>query len=152
MPIGIWSAVETHVGVIVACLPAIRSLQRSIRDRLFPKPATSTTFYEDDTTKVSSKKRSHRSRLSTLVRSKMDEDDFKLLDEYEMKGAGVTGSTPVEEDIIHSHSHGSSLNRSFGSKDDIRPLGTSPARPEGVLGGIVVQKEYSVDRGSLQPR
>lgn len=41
--IGYWSSLEVHVGVIVACLPALRALQH----RLFPNSKTATSYYND---------------------------------------------------------------------------------------------------------
>lgn len=35
MTVGYWSTIECHVGVICACLPAIRSLLRRVSPRLF---------------------------------------------------------------------------------------------------------------------
>ncbi|KAI4834464.1 hypothetical protein E4T44_08787, partial [Aureobasidium sp. EXF-8845] len=116
LPVGYWSAVETHVGVMVACAPAIRSLQFQIREKLFPKPATASSYYED--TKNSSKTRSKvdsanrswggggskidgpRSRLSSIAPHR--KDDFVQIDEYEMNvGEGFgRGRRVDEEDTI----------------------------------------------------
>ena len=40
-PIGYWSTLEVHVGIIIACLPAVRSLQR----RMFPSSRTTQNSY-----------------------------------------------------------------------------------------------------------
>ena len=40
-PIGYWSTLEVHVGIIVACLPACRSLQR----RMFPSSRSPNSYY-----------------------------------------------------------------------------------------------------------
>ena len=40
-PIGYWSTLEVHVGVIIACLPAVRSLQR----RIFPSSRSPNSYY-----------------------------------------------------------------------------------------------------------
>jgi hypothetical protein len=40
-PIGYWSTLEVHVGVIIACLPAVRSLQR----RIFPSTQSPSSYY-----------------------------------------------------------------------------------------------------------
>jgi hypothetical protein len=163
LPIGIWSAVETQVGVIVACMPAMRSLQASLRARFFPKPETSTKFSEEYT-KGSSRKKSFgssgsrvwpskvdRSRLSTFTRTKSDKEDFMRLDEYEL-AAGPGGKTGVVEDraATQSPSEGS-LSRSWEANEDDMPLATAPAMGGLPLSAIVVQKEYSVNSGRQNP-
>jgi hypothetical protein len=40
-PVGYWSTLEVHVGIIIACLPALRSLQH----RLFPDTKHPTAYY-----------------------------------------------------------------------------------------------------------
>jgi hypothetical protein len=167
LPIGYWSAVETHVSVIVACLPSIRPIIRHVRDRVFPKPATSTSYYEDgskDTTGSSKKKNSQksatsrlwstsadRSRMSTMSRSKVDKDDFVRLDEYEMGvGAGVKAGdqdrrTPTQSSLD------SIASRSFKSNEDVQPLAPSAAYSGQPMGGITVQTDYTVDRTTLTP-
>ncbi|KAJ4350086.1 uncharacterized protein N0V89_008707 [Didymosphaeria variabile] len=40
-PIGYWSTLEVHVGIIIACLPAVRSLQR----RIFPSSRSPNSYY-----------------------------------------------------------------------------------------------------------
>ncbi|KAK7185671.1 hypothetical protein DPSP01_007456 [Paraphaeosphaeria sporulosa] len=40
-PIGYWSTLEVHVGIIIACLPAVRSLQL----RIFPSSRTQNSYY-----------------------------------------------------------------------------------------------------------
>ncbi|KAJ4299262.1 hypothetical protein N0V90_004506 [Kalmusia sp. IMI 367209] len=40
-PIGYWSTLEVHVGIIIACLPAVRSLQR----RMFPSSRAPNSYY-----------------------------------------------------------------------------------------------------------
>ncbi|KAF2274394.1 uncharacterized protein EI97DRAFT_127804 [Westerdykella ornata] len=41
-PVGYWSTLEVHVGVLIACLPALRALQH----RLFPASKKSTSYYD----------------------------------------------------------------------------------------------------------
>jgi hypothetical protein len=41
VPIGYWSTLEIHVGIVIACLPALRALQH----RLFPGTKKSTSYY-----------------------------------------------------------------------------------------------------------
>lgn len=157
LPIGYWSAVETHVGVMVACLPAIRSLQRSLRERWFPKPATNTSYYGDHT-KDSSKKSSSRvassrkwssksgiSRLNTLGRSEVDKDDFVRLNEYEMRAGVGTEKFTNEDKVTAQCSSETPLSRSFRSNEDDLPLAATAAPMGRPLGGIMVRTEYSVD-------
>jgi hypothetical protein len=148
LPIGYWSAVEAHVGVMVACLPAIRSLQRSLRDKIFPKPATVTTYYEDDTrqsSKKASRKDPHSRIFSSLGRSQVDKEEFLRLDEYDMRAGrdtkdGVSSPTPS--------SFERSLTTSLKTNEDVLPLANSGAPMGQPMGGILVQSEYSVDRAS----
>jgi hypothetical protein len=42
-PIGYWSTLEVHVGIIIACLPAVRSLQR----RIFPSSRSPNSYYPE---------------------------------------------------------------------------------------------------------
>ncbi|KAF7679597.1 hypothetical protein GT037_003345 [Alternaria burnsii] len=170
LPIGYWSTVEAQVGAIVACLPAIRQLERSIRERIWPKQKTNNYYYEENSG-ISSKKskqsngskdiksriwlpKTDRSQLSTLRLSRADKEDFVRLDEYEM---GVTKG--AKEGIVETgngtptrSSSDGSLDRSFKSNEDIQPLAAGPSPVVGSpLGGIMVQSEYSVDRGSPHP-
>jgi hypothetical protein len=150
LPIGYWSAVETHVGVMVACLPAIRSLERSIRDRIWPKTTTSPSYYEDthnSSTKQKSHKDSHSRMLSSMGRSKAVKDDFVLLDEYEMRLGGDMQKGPDSDKSPTPSSFERSLNHSK-SNEDVLPLATTAAPMGQPLGGIMVQSEYSVDRVS----
>ncbi|KAL5120806.1 hypothetical protein ACEQ8H_001287 [Pleosporales sp. CAS-2024a] len=147
LPVGYWSAVEAHVGVMVACLPAMRALEHSIRERIWPKPASKTDYYEDGTkdssankTKKSSHRNSHSRILNSLTRSQVDKEDFVRLDEYEMQTKeskdGMRSPSPTASDR--------SPSRSFKSHEDALPLAEAGAP----LGGIMVHSEYSVDRGS----
>ncbi|KAJ4364311.1 hypothetical protein N0V95_000823 [Ascochyta clinopodiicola] len=161
LPIGYWSAVEAHVGVIVACLPAIRQLQRSVRERIWPKQHTETTYYEDNSRESNKKKgskdfrsriwlpKTDRSQQSTVGRSTVDKDDFVRLDELEKSG-GALGTN--EDGNLTRHSSDRSLNRSFQSNEDVQPLAATAAPVvNSPMGGIMVHSEYSVDRGSPQP-
>jgi hypothetical protein len=145
LPIGYWSAVESHVGVMVACLPAIRSLQSSIQRKLFQKPATQPSYYEDGTkdssNKEASRKDFHSRIMSSLGRSRADKEDFVQLDEFKTKGdadskGGKNSPTPS--------SFERTLTLPFKSSEDILPLANS-GQP---MGGILVQSEYNVDRAS----
>lgn len=150
LPVGIWSAVETHVGVIVACMSAMRSLYGSIRTRISPRTQGSTT-YSEDSTRHNSRKKSYSSNsgkgmLSTFTRSsigKPDKEDFMRLEEFELRGK----SAPEERTAPHTPTD--SPTRSFESLEDVLPLASSPPTDGLPLSAIRVQKEYSVvDRGA----
>lgn len=148
LPIGYWSAVESHVGVMVACLPAIRSLQSSIQRKLFPKPTTQPSYYKDnskDSNKKGSRKDSHSRILSSLGRSQADKEDFVRLDEFDMK---VSADGKGGESSPTPSSFERTLTHSFKSNEDIVPLADSGAPMGQPTGGLLVQSEYSVDRTS----
>lgn len=147
LPIGYWSAVESQVGVMVACLPAIRSLLGSVKRKLFPKPATQPSYYEDishDSSKKASRKDSHSRIFSSIGRSRADKDDFVQLDEMDTKGDLESGreKSPTSSDFERS------LTQSFKPNEDILPLAYSGAPMGQPMGGIMVQSEYSVDRSN----
>ncbi|KAH6629844.1 hypothetical protein C7974DRAFT_359898 [Boeremia exigua] len=148
LPIGYWSAVETHVGVMVACLPAIRALLGSVHRKLFPKPASQPSYYEDhskDSMNKSSRKDSKSRFFSSLGRSRADKDEFVQLDGFETK-ADVEAK--AGQNIPASSSFEQSLSRSFRSNEDMRPLANSAAPMGQPRNGILVQQEYSVDRST----
>jgi hypothetical protein len=172
LPIGYWSAIEAHVGAIVACLPAIRQLQRSIRERIWPKQDTASNYYFEENSGHSSKKnrggskdlksriwlpKTDRSQLSTLGRSRVDKEDFVRLDEFEL-GAGNGGG---KEGVMETNGSGDtwptrqsrerSLDRSFKEDEGVQPLAVPAPVVGSPMGGITVQSEYSVDRGSPHP-
>jgi hypothetical protein len=146
LPIGYWSAVESHVGVMIACLPALRSLQTSIKGRLFPKPKTQNSYYNDSglsSTKKNSRKDSHSRILSSLGRSQVDKEDFVRLGEYEMYGKeqptdGQQTPTSFER----------AVTQSSRSNEDVLPVVNSGAPMGQSMGGILVHSEYSVNRSS----
>ncbi|KEQ69489.1 hypothetical protein M436DRAFT_55857, partial [Aureobasidium namibiae CBS 147.97] len=173
LSVGYWSAVETHVGVMVACAPAIRSLQFQIREKLWPKPASTPSYYSSDT-KNSSKTRSKvdsanrswgggavskadgpRSRLSSIGAHR--KDDFVEIDEYEMNvndGFGARGRRLDEEDRLgmaeETGSEGS-VTRSYTPNDDVAPLAATAAPiGRGYVNGILVQTDWSVGRESRE--
>lgn len=162
LPIGIWSAVECHVGLIVACMPAIRSLGRSLRDRLFPKPATTKSYYEDNPRSYSKKNSrksasfrgwSSKTALSTLTGSKLGKEDFVELDEYETRVGTETKSTDKGNKHSANNLSQGSMGRfqpSLQSNEGIQPLAPVTAPNGQALSGIMVQTEYSVDRTSFR--
>jgi hypothetical protein len=180
LPDGYWSAVETHVGVMVACAPAIRSLQFQIREKLFPKPVTASSYYEDtkNSSKNSSKPRSKvdsanrswiggskidngpRSRLSAIAPHR--KDDFVQIDEYEMnsnegftRGRGLANDEENGIGRVEETSSERSISRSYTPNDDGAPLAATAA-PIGrgdsyvVNNGILVQTDWSVGRESRE--
>lgn len=157
LPVGYWSAVETHVGVIVACLPAIRSLQRAIRDRIWPKPPNSTGYFTKGTgnsgmdSAAKSRKWSSKqgiSRLSTLNRSRADKEDFVRLDELELNERNNKDRAALNDDRIFQTSFERSLVRSPSPVPHFLTSAISNTHGSQPLDGILVQTEYSVDRGS----
>lgn len=145
LPIGYWSAVEAHVGVMVACLPAMRALQTYIQGRLFPKPQTAHSYYEDtkNSSKKASRKDSNSRILSSIGRSQVDKEDFVRLNEYEMT---ADANAKTEEGYHTPNSFERTITQSFKSNEDIQPLANSGAPMGQPMGGIMVQSEYSVDR------
>lgn len=148
LPIGYWSAVETHVGVMVACLPAIRALFGSLYRRIFPQPASQPSYYEDhtkDSTKKGSRKDSSSRIFSSMGRSRSDEDDFVQLEDFKTKEdveskGGQSSPSPSSFERTLSHP--------FKSNEDILPLANSGAPMGQPKNGILVQQEYSVDRST----
>ncbi|KAF1929736.1 uncharacterized protein M421DRAFT_128424 [Didymella exigua CBS 183.55] len=145
LPIGYWSAVESHVGVMVACLPAIRSLLGSLKRKFFPQTATQLSYYEDlskDSNKKASRKRSHSRIFSSIGRSRADKEDFLQLGEFETKGdvESKGKSSPTQSSFERS------LTQAFKWNEDILPFAYSGAQMGQPLGGILVRSEYSVDR------
>ncbi|CAI6332785.1 unnamed protein product [Periconia digitata] len=153
LPIGYWSAIESHVGVIVACLPAIRSLETSLRKRLFPKTPGGSNSYYGSNTRASGRKsglkgsksrtwpsKAGASRQSTLIASKIDTDEFVRLHEYEMT-AGM-GDKSNENDSLGPRA------RAMSPNGDRTPLVTASS-PQ-ALSSILVRTEYSVDTETLR--
>jgi hypothetical protein len=141
LPIGIWSAVEAHVGVIVACLPAIRSLETSFRKRYFPKKNNTSSSYYAGGSGISSKKKTGKSSGSRTWPSKTDagSDSFVRLNEYELAEIGEEKS---ENDTANkSPSLGS---RTLIPISDFKPL-TMASSPEG-SSNIRIQKDFTVVR------
>ncbi|KAG9543271.1 hypothetical protein KCU77_g21855, partial [Aureobasidium melanogenum] len=156
LPVGYWSAVEADVGVMIACAPAIRSLAHQIREKIWPKPKSQPSYYED--TKDSSKNKSkadssnrswvaskmdNRSRLSSISNRK---SEFVQIDEYEMD---VGGSLSPRDDRAEDASEGS-ITRSYTPHDDIAPLAATAAPIGRGTNGIMVQTDWSVGRESRE--
>ncbi|THW09226.1 hypothetical protein D6D25_07761 [Aureobasidium pullulans] len=159
LPVGYWSAVETHVGVIVACAPAIRSLTGNLRNRFFPKPTSQPSYYDDSTAHSSSKrskgtnnsrnwgsKNGAGSRLSSLSTARGDKE-FVQIDEYEMD-VGGGGRLKADQRSTAEGSEEGSVNRSHTPYDDIEaaPLATTAAPIGRGVNGIMVQTDFTVGR------
>lgn len=143
-------------------MPAIRSLGRSLRDRFFPKPVPTKSYYEDSPRSYSKKNSrksasfrgwSSKTALSTFTGSKLGKEDFVELDEYETRVGTETKST----DKGNKHSANNLSQRSMGrfqpslqSNEEIQPLAPVVAPNGQALSGIMVQTEYSVDRTSFR--
>jgi hypothetical protein len=89
-PVGYWSVIEVHTGIVFACLPAIRSLQY----RFFPKPSPADTAYsydyKDQTVQSVARHASTRKMLDNGF-SRMDEE-YQLesgVSQMQMNGHGI---------------------------------------------------------------
>ncbi|KAF1972783.1 hypothetical protein BU23DRAFT_508119 [Bimuria novae-zelandiae CBS 107.79] len=116
-PIGYWSTLEVHVGVLVACLPAIRSLQR----RIFPSSRAPNSYYPGPSggygynskagspfPSIAKSKGGHvdlmsaasqASILRSRDRSKSDKE-FIQLDEFEFR-LGEKDASPEPENVYN---------------------------------------------------
>lgn len=144
LPIAYWSAVEADVSVMVACLPAIRSLASVTRNRLFPKPASTPNFFEDSAKNSSNRpsRKDSRSRiLGSVALNQDDKQDFIRLDEYEMGGNSKSNANSLTP-----RSFDESLTHQYSFNEDVMPLGSSDVPMGYPVGGIMVQSEYRVDR------
>jgi len=147
LPIGYWSAVESQVGVMVGCLPAIRSLQTSIQRKIFPKSTTSPSFYGDATRDSSKKAGRNDSQSRILSQNQADKEGFVCLDEYEMKvGLDARDGTKLGS----PHSFEGSSTHSVKSYEDVLPLARPSAPIVQPMGGILVQSEYTVNSTRTQ--
>ncbi|KAH7410485.1 hypothetical protein DE146DRAFT_675190 [Phaeosphaeria sp. MPI-PUGE-AT-0046c] len=152
LAVGYWSAVETHVGVIVACLPAIRSLQRAIFDRIWPKPPNSTGYFTTGTGNSSKNNMDNGtksrtwlskqgvSRLNTVNRSKVDKEDFVRLDELELSAReNAERAAANDKDLFQTCSE-SSLVRSPSPGPHFLTSAVPEARGARPLDGILPQQ------------
>lgn len=130
-PIGYWSTLEVHVGIVIACLPALRSLQH----RLLPSTRSPNSYYPQPSSgygygskggsvfpSISKHKKGHVDLMTaasqaSIMRSRdrnKDDKEFIQLDEYEIrlgddvsdmnKGGYFRGvnDTQVERGSIHT--------------------------------------------------
>jgi hypothetical protein len=123
-------------------------LQRSIREKIWPKPVTAPSYYEDNS-RDSSKKHSQNKSASRKWSSKSDasrvsrggKEDFVRLDEFEM---GSTGDVKKGEfDDRSSPDLEASLTR---SNEDVMPLAPTGAPFNQPPGRIRVETKYTIDR------
>jgi hypothetical protein len=89
-PVGYWSVIEVHTGIVFACLPAIRSLQY----RFFPQPNPANTAYsydyKDHTVQSMARRASTRYKTDKGF-SQMDEE-YQLesgVSQMQMNGHGL---------------------------------------------------------------
>lgn len=113
-PIGYWSTLEVHVGIVIACLPAIRSLQH----RLFPDSRSPNSYYPGPSgaygynskggspfPSIAKYKRGHmdlsQASQASMMRSRdrtRGDKEFIQLDEYEFRlGDGLTAAEREEQ-------------------------------------------------------
>ncbi|OCK81388.1 hypothetical protein K432DRAFT_351109 [Lepidopterella palustris CBS 459.81] len=142
VPIGYWSTIEVDIGVICACLPALRALQV----RLFPSTRSASHYYNPAASASSyyqSKQTPTASNVS-IIRSKskaerkMDGVFFPLDDLSVENGEGVMGGRAERAE------NGLEV-RVFGAAVGEREKEAGKFSPR----QIVVRKEYSVNSVSV---
>lgn len=169
-PVGYWSTLEVHIGIVIACLPALRSLQH----RIFPSTKTPTSYYNRPSGAYGynskggspfpsiSKFRKQHSNLTTSAsqasmmrsrdRTKKDKD-FIQLDEYEIRLDSDVEKGEVRRGINNTQIERGSVHREDAAATfiDSSSLATLPQAgaynagrpyPQDV---ITVRKEYSVN-------
>jgi hypothetical protein len=172
-PVGYWSTLEVHVGIVIACLPALRALQH----RLFPSSKTPASYYGNPSggygygtgTKggggssafpsITSKFRSRRvskhmtsASQASMMRTRNDDKEFIQLEEYEFR----LGESQAEKEAIGRGLNNTQVERGSMHSDDGTFLDTSSAvhvlparvyepRPRLPADAITVRKEYSVN-------
>ncbi|KAF2119774.1 hypothetical protein BDV96DRAFT_642780 [Lophiotrema nucula] len=170
-PVGYWSTLEVHVGIIFACFPALRSLQH----RLFPSTKTAPSYYnrpsggygynsKGGSPFPSMKGLKKGSQITTgasqasMMRSRdrtKGDKDFIQLDEYEIRlDRGNVDLESGERDRLGRGVTQTQIERGSLNDDDRTLLGqqastalpaqrgTSP--PRAMQDGIAVRKEYNV--------
>ena len=164
-PIGYWSTLEVHVGIIVACLPALRSLQH----RVFPETRTTINYYSNPYggpskggspfPSIAKYKRgpsdhttqnSQASMMRSRDRTRADKD-FIQLEEYEVRmqpdvekgeaGRGIN-NTFIERASMHTDDDATFLDTSSLHNTMLPTATYNPRRATDV---IKVKKEYSVN-------
>lgn len=83
MSIGYWSTIECDVGVICACLPAIRSLLRRVSPGFFGDTENAKSYGMNSHSHSHSRGTGSRFEGNIHVQSKNDERNFYPLDEVD---------------------------------------------------------------------
>lgn len=133
-PIGYWSTLEVHVGIIIACLPAVRALQR----RIFQKSKVNNSYYLGPagayghnskggspfpSVTLKSKKGGHMDTTASqasMLRSRNDRPankDFIQLQEFEF-GNDTKPRTPESFEQDRNHGHATHIQRGSLHTDD----------------------------------
>lgn len=164
-PVGYWSTLEVHVGVLIACLPALRSLQH----RLFPSTKTPASYYNGPSKAYGynskggspfpsiAKFRKRQSDIgnttsqASMMRSRdrtKGDKDFIQLDEYEIrldqdveKGQVGRGQTNTQIERGSTHADDATF---LDTSSIMTALPTSTYNPQR-QDAITVRKEYSVN-------
>jgi hypothetical protein len=167
-PVGYWSTLEVHVGIIIACLPALRSLQH----RLLPGTKHPAAYYKGNSGayggyskggspfpsiggfKKSSQTTTQASQAS-MMRSRdraKDDKEFIQLDEYEIR---LDGPDVEKGERVGRGENRTQVRRGSLTNDDAVLLNNdgiaalperrriSPSRADGLR--VQVRREYSVD-------
>ncbi|ORX93766.1 hypothetical protein BCR34DRAFT_608475 [Clohesyomyces aquaticus] len=143
-PVGYWSTLEVHVGIVIACLPALRSLQH----RLFPSTKRTTSYYNQDAAGYGynskggspypsiskfGKNRSHvttgasqASMIKSRDKSKTDKE-FIQLDEYEIQLGGGMGDQGRRTEKQPRGTNTTAVEHGVVNEDDMAFL-TSPCK------------------------
>ncbi|KAF2732466.1 hypothetical protein EJ04DRAFT_565929 [Polyplosphaeria fusca] len=167
-PVGYWSTLEVHVGIIIACLPALRSLQH----RLLPDTKHATAYYGGPSSAYGYSKggspfpsmggfKSKPSQITTeasqasMVRSRdrtKQDKEFIQLEDYEIR---LEGRHVENGEHIPRGENRTQIRRGSATNDDAALLnnqvltalperrGISPSRSDGLR--VQVKREYSVD-------
>jgi hypothetical protein len=162
-PVGYWSTLEVHLGIIFACLPALRALQH----RLFPTTKKGTSYYNSNPyaygydskggsgmpsisakfSRRKSQQNTHTTSRASMMRSHHDRtgstQEIIPLEDYENRlfpepspaeiGRGVN-ETQIQRGSRHSNDDGTFLDTS-----------SIPEKQTTPLDAITVKKEYSVE-------
>jgi hypothetical protein len=144
-PVGYWSTLEVHVGIIIACLPALRSLQH----RLFPSNKKPSSYYNRGTPgyaggyskggspfnsinkfgkkSANTTDASQTSMIKSRERNKTDKE-FIQLDEYEVRvGGNMNDDEGSSKEKNTRGINTTAVERGVVNEDDMMFL-TSPRR------------------------
>ncbi|OCL12389.1 hypothetical protein AOQ84DRAFT_155692 [Glonium stellatum] len=127
VPIGYWSTIEVHVGIICACLPALRALQF----RIFPSTKRPSQYEYYPPSKKPSQLATGASSASMVARPKGDTRDFVQLDDISVETTHVVTASKGDR------------------TSEVRTLGGGKGLQRGAS-RIVVKKEFSVSNSSAE--